>query len=91
MAATFFAAYIKMVFLNTPLVENTTQGGRAVIHMANLQGLIENTIGNAGPQVFAGVLTETARGMPSKSKIPVINSKTQAKTQGQIPYAGPKF
>lgn len=80
-----------MVFLNTPLVENTTQGGRAVIHQANLAGLVENTIGSAAPKVFAGVLTETARGMPSKTKIPVIHSKTQAEKMGQIPYAGPQY
>jgi hypothetical protein len=86
-----FVGYTIMVFLNTPLIQNTTQGSRPVIHMKNLAGLVENTIGSAAPKVIAGVLTETARGMPSKSKIPVIHSKTQPMTQGQVPYAGPKY
>ena len=80
-----------MVFLNTPLISNTIQGSRPVIHQAHLQGLIENTIGTVGPRVYGGVLTETARGMPSKSKIPVIHSKTQAERMGQVPYAGPNY
>lgn len=47
-----------------------------------------NTIGSAAPIVYGGILTETSRGMPSKSHIPVIRSKTQPKKEGMVPYAG---
>jgi len=80
-----------MVFLQAPLLRNTQQGGREIIHQKHLEGLIVNTIGTVGPKVYGGVLTETARGMPSKAHIPVIRSKTQATKEGQVPYAGPKY
>ena len=80
-----------MVFLQHPLLHDTRQGGPHVIHQAHLMGLVENTIGDAGAKVYGGVLTETARGMPSKSHIPVIHSKTHSERMGQVPYAGPKY
>ena len=80
-----------MVFLNTPLIHDTRSGGPHTIHQKHLEGLVENTIGDAGAKVYGGVLTQTARGMPSKSHIPVIHSKTNPKKEGMTPYAGPKY
>ena len=77
-----------MIFLQTPLIHDTQSGGPPVIHQKNLEGLIMNTIGSAAPIVYGGILTETSRGMPSKSHIPVIRSKTQPKKEGMVPYAG---
>jgi hypothetical protein len=79
-----------MVFLNAPLISDTTSGGPHVINMKYLQGLVENTTGKFMPEVIGGVLTQTVRGTP-KSHIPIIRSKTQAATMGQVPYAGPKY
>jgi hypothetical protein len=79
-----------MVFLNTPLVSDTTSGGPRVIPQKHLQGLVENTTGKFMAEVIGGILTQTVRGNP-KSHIPIIRSKTQAATMGQVPYAGPKY
>jgi len=79
-----------MVFLNTPLVSDTTAGGRHVINVKHMEGLVENTTGSFMPEVIGGVLTETVTGTP-KSHIPIIHSKTQAATMGQVPYAGRKY
>lgn len=85
------AAINIMVFLSTPLISDTTVGVMKAVHQKHLEGLIENTTGTATQLIHSGVLTETARGMPSKSHVPVIHSKTHAKTMGQIPYAGKMY
>ena len=79
-----------MVFLNTPLISNTTSGGPHIIRQKHLEGLIENTTGSFINKVIGGILTETVRGNP-KAHIPVIHTKTHPKTMGQVPYAGPKY
>lgn len=78
------------------LITNTKVGKEKAIHMSGLEGLISNTKGVLeGTPVMDGIITSTKTGFRDKD-VPELHKvhhrgKTQPKTMGQVPFAGPKY
>lgn len=78
------------------MVTDTKIGVRKVIHPKLIDGLIENTTGDASRvPLVSGVITDTTRGVKivkdSVMKHDGLEIKTQPKRYGQTPYAGKKY
>lgn len=81
-------------------VMDTMANAPRPVHMASMDVLVAKTTGTTqGPSVMSGVIVDTkasigglAHDVPETRKMPKgERGKTQAKSQGQIPYAGPKY
>jgi len=81
-------------------VMNTMANAPRPVHMASMDVLVAKTTGTTqGPSVMAGVIVDTKAGIgglahdvPETRKMAKgERGKTQAKTMGQVPYAGPKY
>ena len=78
---------------HAPLLHDTTQNVGHNVSSKNLEGLVQNTTGKAAVVAsVSGIITDTRRNDGKmKVHVPVAHIKTQPKTYGQVPFAGPKY
>lgn len=82
--------------MHAGLVSNTKVGKEMSVKMGHMRGLIEKTQGDGVNAVLSGVLVSTKPTRVGKVTDSVMKSDepkraTQARSMGQIPYAGKKY
>lgn len=78
------------------IVSNTKVGTEKSVKMGHMRGLVEKTQGDGVNAVLSGVLAETKPSRVGKVVDSVMKSHekkraTQARSMGQIPYAGKMY
>lgn len=82
--------------MHSGIVSNTKAGKEKSVRMSHMRGLVEKTQGDGVNAVLSGVLVDTKPTRVGKVEDSVMKSHepkraTQARSMGQIPYAGKKY